>query len=186
MPDTLSLLDRLRIERVVWVLDQRLYDLPRKTRIAKRREVRENLQVAAADVGVGHALRNLGNTHRLAAEYRAAEFGDDPRPAWLAAAVFLLTAQLFFTAFLAEAANAFGAGIKAANPAATGTFTWSGLGYVQDTVTYSFVNGQGSSVGGAWTPFAWVLWAVATICVGRLWRVASLWRRRQAAVTQTS
>src|SRR5450631_1362054 len=100
--------------------------------------------------------------------------------------VFLLTAQLFFTAFLAEAANAFGAGIKAANPAATGTFTWSGLGYVQDTVTYSFVNGQGSSVGGAWTPFAWVLWAVATICVGRLWRVASLWRRRQAAVTQTS
>src|SRR5450631_1362055 len=85
MPDTLSLLDRLRIERVVWVLDQRLYDLPRKTRIAKRREVRENLQVAAADVGVGHALRNLGNTHRLAAEYRAAEFGDDPRPAWLAA-----------------------------------------------------------------------------------------------------
>jgi hypothetical protein len=40
-------------------------------------------------------------------------------------------------AFLAEAANAFGAGIKAANPAATGTFTWSGLGYVQDTVTYT-------------------------------------------------
>ena len=186
MPDTLSVLDRLRIERVVWSLDQRLYDLPRKSRIAKRREVRENLQVAAADVGVAEALHNLGNTQRLAAEYRAAEFGDDPRPAWMAAGVFLLTAQLFLTAFLAEAANAFGDGIKAANPAATGTFTWSGLGYVQDTVTYTLINGKGSSVGGAWTPFAWALWAIATVCVGRLWRVASLWRRRSAASAEAS
>jgi hypothetical protein len=96
MPDTLSMVDRLRIERVVWALDQRLYDLPRKSRVAKRREVRENLQVAAADVGVADAMHNLGNTRRLAAEYRAAEFGDEPRPAWMAAAVFLLTAQLFF------------------------------------------------------------------------------------------
>ena len=186
MPDTLSLVDRLRIERVVWSLDQRLYDLPRKSRIAKRREVRENLQVAATDVGVADAIHNLGNTQLLAAEYRAAEFGDEPRPAWLAAAVFLLTAQLFLTALLAEAANAFGDGIKAANPAATGTFTWSGLGYVQQTVTYTFVNGKGSSVGGSWTPLAWVLWAVATICVGRLWRIVSLWRRRKAAATQAS
>ena len=186
MPETLPLIDRLRIERVVWVLDQRLYDLPRKSRIAKRREVRENLQVAAADVGVGDAIHNLGNTQRLAAEYRAAEFGDDPRPAWMAAGVFLLTAQLFLTAFLAEAANAFGDGIKAANTAATGTFTWSGLGYVQDTVTYTFINGKGSSVGGAWTPFAWALWAIATVCVGRLWRVASLWRRRSAASAEAS
>jgi hypothetical protein len=186
MSETLSLVDRLRIERVVWTLDQRLYDLPRKSRIAKRREVRENLRVAAADVGTSDAIRNLGNTQRLAAEYRAAEFGDAPRPAWMAAAVFLLTAQLFFTAFLAEATNAFGDGIKAANPAATGTFTWSGLGYVQDTVTYTFVNGRGSSVGGAWTPFAWLLWGIATVCVGRLWRVASLWRRHQAAAAEAS
>ena len=60
MPDTLSLVDRLRIERVVWSLDQRLYDLPRTSRIAKRREVRENLQVAAAHVGVAHAIRQFG------------------------------------------------------------------------------------------------------------------------------
>lgn len=33
-------------------------------------------------------------------------------------------------------------------------------------------------VGGAWTPFAWVIWIVATILVGRLWRVCSIWRRR--------
>src|SRR5438477_6364100 len=110
MPDTLTWIDRLRIERVVWTLDQRLYDLPRKSRIAKRREVRENLHAAATDVGVRGALRNLGNTQRLAAEYRAAEYGDEPQPAWLTAVLFFLTAQLFLTAFLIEAATAFGDG----------------------------------------------------------------------------
>ena len=33
-------------------------------------------------------------------------------------------------------------------------FTWHGIRYLQDTVTYTFVNGKGSSVGGAWTPLA--------------------------------
>ena len=40
-------------------------------------------------------------------------------------------------------------GITAANPNATGTFTWSGIKYLQDEVTYTFVHGKGSSVGGA-------------------------------------
>jgi hypothetical protein len=179
MPHTMTWLDRMRIERLVWALDQRLYDLPRQSRIAKRREVRENLRAATIDVGTTHALRNLGNSRQLAAEYRAAEYGDEARPAWIAAALFLATGQLFMTAFLSEAASAFGDGIKAANPNASGTFTWSGIRYLQDTVTYTFTNGKGDSVGGAWTPLAWALWIVATVLVGRLWRVASVWRRRR-------
>ncbi len=51
MSDALTWMDRLRIERVVWALDQRLYDLPRRSRIAKRREVRQNLLTAAQDIG---------------------------------------------------------------------------------------------------------------------------------------
>jgi hypothetical protein len=179
MPHTMTWLDRMRIERLVWALDQRLYDLPRQSRIAKRREVRENLRAATIDVGTTHALRNLGNSRQLAAEYRAAEYGDEARPAWIVAALFLATGQLFMTAFLSEAASAFGDGIKAANPNASGTFTWSGIRYLQDTVTYTFTNGKGSSVGGAWTPLAWALWIIATVLVGRLWRVASVWRRRR-------
>src|SRR5664279_3027641 len=116
MPRTVSWIDRLRIERVVWALDQRLYDLPRKSRIAKRREVRQNLLTAVMDIGIADALRNLGNSRQLAADYRAAEFGDEARPSWTAAVIFLLTGQLFLTSFLSEAALAFGAGIKAANP----------------------------------------------------------------------
>jgi hypothetical protein len=184
MSHSISWIDRLRIERVVWSLDQRLYDLPRRSRIAKRREVRENLLTAANDIGTGEALRNLGSARQLAAEYRDAEFGDGPRASWVAAATFLLTGQLVLTSLLAEAANAFGDGISAADPNATGTFTWPGIRYLQDTVTYTFVNGHGSSVGGAWTPLAWALWIVATILVGRLWRVR--FRRRGAAMSAVS
>ena len=37
--------------------------------------------------------------------------------------------------------------------------------------TSLLVNGRGSSVGGAWTPLAWAIWILATVLVGRLWRV---------------
>ncbi len=97
MSHALTWIDRLRIERVVWTLDQWLYDLPRKARIARRRELRENLVVAAQDVGVTAALRNLGDSRQLAAEYLSAQFGEGARPSWVAAATFLLTGQLVFT-----------------------------------------------------------------------------------------
>jgi len=57
MPTDVTLMDRLRIERVVWSLDQRLYDLPRRTRIERRRELRSNLLDAARDTGTSTALR---------------------------------------------------------------------------------------------------------------------------------
>jgi hypothetical protein len=116
----------------------------------------------------------------LAAEYLSAEFGETPRPLWTAAATFAVTAQLLFSWLLGEAAAAFGDGVVAANPSATGTFTWPGIRYLQDTVTYTFVDG-GDSVGGAWTPLLWVIWIAVTVVVGRLWRVVSTRRMRHAA-----
>ena len=65
MPHTVTWIDRLRIERVVWTLDQRLYDLPRRTRIETRREVRQNLLTGARDVGTTQALQNLGGSAEL-------------------------------------------------------------------------------------------------------------------------
>jgi hypothetical protein len=173
----LTAMDRLRIERVVWLLDQRIYDLPRQSRIAKRREVRENLRTAAMDVGTTQALKNLGGTRRLAMEYRAAEFGDEARPHWYAAALTFLTGQLFLTAFLGEAATAFGDGIRAMSPHATGTYVWPGIAYLQTRVTYTFVDGTSTQVGGAWTPFAWILWGAVAVAAGRLWRVR--WTRHR-------
>ena len=178
MSHSLGWSDRLRIGRLVWSLDQQLYDLPRRSRISTRREVRENLLTAARDIGTSAALRNVGSSTRLAREYLAAQFGDQLRPSWTVAALFLLTGQLVFTALLGEAALAFGDGIRAADPAVSGTFRWHGIRYLQDTVTYTFVDGSGTSVGGAWTPLAWALWIGATIVVGRLWRVVPMWRHR--------
>ena len=66
MPHNVSWFDRMRIGRVVWMLDQRLYDLPRRSRIDKRREVRANLRAAASDIGTREALARLGNSRDLA------------------------------------------------------------------------------------------------------------------------
>ena len=175
-----NLVDRLRIERVVWSLDQRLYDLPRKTRIARRRELRDNLLAAAHDVGTAAALRDVGDSGTLAAEYVEAELGPGPRHSWIAAGLFLLTASLLLTSVLFDAADAFGDGILAGNPDASGTFTWPGISLLQSEVTFTVADGDHTSTGGAFTPLTWLLLIGGTIAVGRLWRALPIWRRRRA------
>jgi hypothetical protein len=181
MTNSVSWIDRLRIERAVWLLDQRLYDLPRRTRIAKRREMRENLLAAALQVGAVTAVHHLGDSRRLADEYLTAELGDGPRPSWVATALFAGTVPLLLNWILGEAASAFADGVSTANPKATGTFNWGGIRYLQDTVTYTFVDGRSSSVGGAWTPLLWAIWITGTILAGRLWRLLPGAQRQRAA-----
>ncbi len=183
MTHQLTVLDRLRIERLVWTLDQRLYDLPRGSRIAKRREVRANLLEAAADHGAGEALRRIGSSHDLAREYLGAEFGDRPRHSWTGAAYFAALVPLFLNFGLSEAANAYAQGLTAAHPPADGTYAWSGISYLQSPLTFTVDQGQVTHVGGAWTPIVFVLWAVGTIACGRLWRLLpTLSRRRQTTI----
>lgn len=180
MQHTVTWLDRLRIERVVWTLDQRLYDLPRRTRIETRREVRRNLLTGARDVGTAQALRNLGSSGELANEYLAAALGSGPRYSWMAAGCFLLTVPLLAASWFADAASAFASGITAADPNATGTYTWSGISHLQSTVTYTFENGDGTWTGGHFTPLFYILLIGATILIGRLWRTLPAWRLRRA------
>jgi hypothetical protein len=180
MQHTVTWFDRLRIEHVVWSLDQRLYDLPRRTRIETRREVRQNLLTGARDVGTTQALRNLGGSAELAQEYLSAAFGSRPRHSWIAAGLFFAIVPLLATSFFTDAANAFASGISSADPAATGTYTWGGISHLQSTVTYTFSDGQGTWTGGAFTPVFYILWIGATILVGRLWRALPAWRRHRA------
>ena len=98
----------------------------------------------------------------------------------MAAGVFFFTVPLLATSFFADAANAFASGITAADPDATGTYTWGGISHLQSTVTYTFVGGDGTWTGGAFTPLFYILWIVATILVGRLWRALPAWRKRRA------
>ncbi|MFL6113086.1 MAG: hypothetical protein ACJ786_17270 [Catenulispora sp.] len=163
-------LDRIRIERLVWTLDQRLYDLPRRSRIAKRREVRANLLEAAADHGAREALRRIGDSGTLAREYRGAEFGDGPRHSWMAAAWFAALVPLLLNFALSEVANAYGDALNAAH-AASGSFTSSGISYLQSPLTYTVDQGSITHSGGAWTPIVYVAWLIGTVACGRLWRL---------------
>ncbi len=181
MPTNLTLLDRLRIEGRVWSLDQQLYDLPRRQRIATRREVRSNVVSAAESVGARKALANLGTTRELAEEYLQAQFGSAPRASWWSASIFLLTSVLVLTSILTSAAQAFGDGIVAASPHATGHFSWHGISYLQTGVDYTLQDGRVDSVGGALTPLAYLLIVLSTVGVGRLWRLLPGWRRSRSS-----
>ena len=181
MTANLSLLDRLRIEGVVWSLDQQLYDLPRNSRISTRREVRTNLREAAQEVGARQAIRNVGSSRQLAQDYLTARFGEGPRHSWMAAGVFVMTAALLATSFLTDVALAYARGISDADPHATGTFTYHGIRYFQTQVTYTFTDGAQTHVGGSFTVVTWVLLLFATVLVGRLWRALPGWRRTSSS-----
>ncbi|MDQ1536238.1 MAG: hypothetical protein QOE58_631 [Actinomycetota bacterium] len=181
MPTNLTLMDRMRIESRVWTLDQQLYDLPHKRRIATRREVRSNLVSAAQNIGTRQALTNLGTSRHLAQEYLTAQYGPAPRPSWLGAGMFLLTTVLILTSILFDAAQAFADGLITASPHATGKFSWSGIGYLQSNVQYTLHDGRVEFVGGALTPLSYLLLALGAVAVGRLWRLLPGWRRSGAA-----
>lgn len=171
MSQAVGALNRLRIERYVWTVDQQIYDLPRASRIAKRRELRANLLSAAADVGTGPALGRVGSPRRLALDYLDAEFGGRPRPSWITAAYVAGLGPLLLNYVLSEAANAYQDAIIQANPHASGSYTWHGVEHVQSAITFSFTDGQATHVGGAWTPVVYVVWAGAVVAAGRLWRL---------------
>lgn len=171
MTNSVGALDRLRIERLVWGLDQQLYDLPRRSRIDHRREVRANLLTAASDVGTSEALRRVGTSRALAAQFLTAELGDGPRHSWVAAAYFAALVPLVLMSLLAEASNAYQRAILAVDPHVTGSFTDPGVSYLQTAVHFDFANGVVNQHGGAFTPLVYVLWAAGTVAVGRLWRL---------------
>jgi hypothetical protein len=170
MTHTIRWFDRLRIERLVWTLDQHLYDLPSRSRVATRREVRANLLEAARDVGTTEALRRVGNSRRLAEQYLTAELGEGPRHSWIAAAYVAGLTPLLLNFIFGEVADAYRHGIAAAHPA-SGVFTWHGIDYLQSDITVTFTDGQASQLGGAWTPLTYLLWLLATVAAGRLWRL---------------
>ena len=169
---TLNWHDRLRLERAVWAFDRRLQDLPRRSRVSRRRELRDDLQSAMEVVGAAAAVRQLGDLRQLAAGHMAAEYGDwQPRPSWtrVAAAAVLF---YFFLAWLLEAGtSAFRAGIQTGQHDPAGSFSWTGIPYLLDDVAFTFSDGASSSAGGAWRAGAYIALVAVTILAGRLWRL---------------
>ena len=169
-------IDRLRIERLVWMLDQQIYDLPRARRIATRREVRANLLEASADVGTTEALRRLGGSRGLAEQYLVAEFGDQPRPSWIGAIYAAGLTPLLLNYLLSEVTNGFTDGVRAAH--GNGTFAFEGVAFLQHALTVTVTGPDVTLSGGSWTPWTYAIWLLIVILAGRLWRL----RRRSSQV----
>ena len=177
MTDALTWADRLRIERAVWILDACVANyLPRRSRAARRRELRLDLRAAAADVGSAEALRRLGDLRLLAAEYVAAEYGDRvrwPRYGTGILCIFLVEAVSY--AAVNAGTAAFRAGILAASPHPVGTFRWPGIPYLSNYATVTFTHGHAATLGGAWTPLVYLAMLAAGVTGGRLWRLPTAW-----------
>ena len=172
MTTTIPWRDRLHLERAVWAFDRRLQDLPRKSRVARRRELRNNLYSATDDVGAEVAVRQLGDLRQLAAGYLTAEYGDwQPRPSWTRAAAAAVLFYFLLSWLLEAGSSAFRAGILTGQPSATGSFSWNGIPYLLDDVAFTFSNGASTSVGGAWHPLAYAGLILVSILAGRLWRL---------------
>jgi hypothetical protein len=107
----LNPLARARLELYLQRLDYHLSDLPRWRRRQIRREIRDNLAAAAADISPGRALANLGHPRVLAAGYVAAEGRRLPqyrKGAWWAGAVLAIypTMVLLYAMGLSDGAEA--------------------------------------------------------------------------------
>jgi hypothetical protein len=169
----LSTADRLRIERAVWTVDYRVQDLPRSTRISKRRELRSDLTAAATEVGARQAVAQLGDLRRLAQEYLTAEYGDlARRPSWWAAALWIAVVDLVALAIGSIGEAAFRSGVVAASPHLTGTMHWHGVRFLISDATVTFVDGRATTDGGAWTPAVYVILLGGAVVAGRLWRIS--------------
>src|ERR1019366_877919 len=182
MTETLNWTDRMRVERAVWTLDSYLQNLPRKSRVAKRRELRVNLRAAFADVGANEALRRLGNVRTIAAEYVVAEYGG-PGPSWLVFIGVILPSYAFMFWLSNARIDAFTSGAIAANPHLTGMFHMTGVAYVLTNDTFTFANGKATEVGGTWLPLAYVCVSALAVLAGRLWRAIPTLRRKRTLDT---
>jgi hypothetical protein len=179
----LSVGQQLIIERAVWSLDYRVQDLPWRSRVGKRRELRQDLRSAAGEVGARTAVDRLGDLRVLAEDYLAAEYGDlSGRPHWSAAGAWLV----IFTAFMMlvdhVASTAFRAGVSAAGAHPTGVLAWKGVPHLLDKGTFTYSEGHVERLGGAWTPWVYVVMLGGAVLVGRLWRAGPyVHRHRRSA-----
>jgi hypothetical protein len=166
----LNPLARARLELYMQRLDYHLSDLPRWRRRQIRREIRDNLAAAAADVGPGRALANLGHPRVLASGYVAAEGRPLPqlrKGAWWALAVV----AIYFGIVLLYAM-----GFSDGGEAAAGVGTSVRTSFLWATVR---ANGGVKALSAEFNGYLLLLPPLlAFLLAGRIWRALPPLRRR--------
>ena len=178
MPTTLSLIDRLRIERAVWTLDTYMAGLPGRSRRAIRRELRTNLRVSATDVGARQAISGLGSLRRLGLSYVDAEYGEGrPRPQLLKGSAWAVAAEVTVVVAMIVGFDSYLYGLDAGRPAA-GTYVWDRIDFLGPRleVTYDEAGFSGFylSVSAIFLIYPFIAFLIGS----RLWRALPIWWRR--------
>jgi hypothetical protein len=172
-------MDRLRIERVLWTIDLLIHDIRTRRRRTIRRDLRTNLRVAAAEHGVGAAIRQLGPLRQLARGYLEAQYGEGARrPRWMRGALWMFVCGLLIEALVFACFSSYVAGISAVNPGADGIYVWNQLGFLgAGTFRVRFVHGQLQSFTSLVNAGPGLLYLGAAYILGaRLWRLLPLAR----------
>lgn len=161
-----------------WILDRLVAELPGRSRRAIRRELRDNLRAAAAEVGAAEAVRRLGSLRRLANGYLDAEVGDyGPQPRWVRGLLWPLVVEAMVVAVALIQNHAFVDGSSRSGPtsrAPTAGPRWL-RGMPSGEVT--LLGGQARRFGTEF-PFAILLYpAVAHELGAGMWRSLPGWRR---------
>jgi hypothetical protein len=178
----MELLDRLRIERAVQMVDLWLGDLPRARRRAVRKELRADLLASAEEVGPREAVHRLGPLRRMAAGYLDAEFGDvGPRPNWIRGMVWAVAVELGLLVAMFAGMNGYSTALDAAK--ASGTYVWSPLGPLGPLYTETRSLGQFDGFAlqlgpGVVLAFLGVM-VLVFVVGGRTWRAVPVLRRRR-------
>jgi hypothetical protein len=179
-------LDRLRIERAVWTVDALTQAAPDRARRAIRRELRANLQAAAAQMSAKEAVRQLGDLRQLALGYVEAQYGPgNLRPRWLRGVCWALGTEVVLLALTFATHSAFIAGVQAGNPRPNGTYSWPGLHLLGIGGNVTFHDGSSSAFSLSFSLWILLYLLAALVLGGQLWRLpVAWWRNRHQAVGQ--
>jgi hypothetical protein len=184
MTGTLTWLDHARIEYAILRVDVMISALSLERQEAILGELRTNLRAASEQLGSVEAVRRLGGLRRLARSYLDIECGGPgPRPRWLIGILWVFVAEGVLLAVAFAGGQGFAGGVLAANPHASGTYTWQALAPVAGSANFVF---SGGTLHGFGFTFSAPLLAAATAAVGaavfavgaRAWRCLPLWRHR--------
>jgi hypothetical protein len=167
-----GILDRARLELFIQRLDYHLSDLPRDRRRLIRGELRANIHAAAAEVGVGQSVANLGRPSVLAAGYAAAEGRPLPRyrtGAWWAGGALVLYVWLLLV---------YAMGFSDGGEAASGLARHIDTSFLGASIQ---ANGGAKSLSVSFSAYVLLLPAVVFLLASRSWRALPPVRRRLAA-----
>ena len=124
-------------------------------------------------------MRRLGSLRALARGYLDAEFGaDGPRPTWLKGVFWVLLGEILLLGFTFVAMAGFVEGVRAADPHASGTYSWHLLPPLISIEDVTFEEGRARAFGFTFNVLVVLALPIAFALGARAWRWLPRWRRR--------